>query len=102
MIEHISIRDVWVAMSALAGSITALAGMKYQAMTWTERLLTIFVGFAFAVIFVPWVAVDIMKMKSDNIRGICAMVYIGGTAWNTLIPLAIKKVKRFFGTEEKA
>lgn len=102
MIEQQDLKHVWIAMSALAGSITALANMKYKEMSWVDIILTIFVGFAFAVIFVPWAASDWMGIAEDNLRGICAIVYIGGTAWNSLMPLAIRKIKQMIGGEEKA
>lgn len=89
-------------MSALAGSITALANMKYKEMSWTDIMLTVFVGFAFAVIFVPWAASDWLHINQDNLRAICAIVYIGGTAWNSLMPLAIRKIKQIIGGEDKA
>lgn len=102
MIEHNDYRILYTAMSALAGSVTALSFMKYKQMTWTEIALTLFVGFAFAVIAVPYIAADWMKIDIDNLRAICFVVYAGGTAWNVLIPVMIKRFKAAVGSEEAA
>jgi len=105
MIEQHDLKHVWIAMSALAGSITALANMKYKEMSWTDIMLTVFVGFAFAVIFVPYAASDWIGIDENNLRGICASVYIGGTAWNSLMPLVIRRFKKMLeaiGGEDKA
>lgn len=102
MIDQTDWRHVWIVMSALAGSITSLSFMKYKEMTWPDIVLTLFVGFAFAVIFVPWAAADWVGIPQDNLRAVCGVVYIGGTAWNILLPVAIRKIKQNFGGEEKA
>lgn len=103
MIEHNDYRILYIVMSAIAGSVTALSFMKYKEMSWREIALTLFVGFAFAVIFVPWVAADWLKVDVTNLRTICAVVYLGGTAWNGLMPVVIKRFKNALGgTEESA
>lgn len=102
MIEQNDLRHVWIVMSALAGSITALAHMKYREMSWSEIFMTVFVGFAFAVIFVPYVASSWLKIAEGDLRAINAVVYIGGTAWNSLMPLAIRKIRQMIGGEDKA
>lgn len=79
-------------MSALAGAVTALAQMTYKEMTWVDIALTLFSGFGFAVFFMPSVA-QWMGVDENNIRTTNAIVYIGGTGWNILMPFAIQKVK---------
>ncbi len=102
MIEHNDYRILYIVMSAIAGSVTALSFMKYKEMSWGEIVLTLFVGFAFAVILVPWVAADWLKIDVSNLRTICAVVYLGGTAWNGLMPLVIKRAKHLLGATEEA
>lgn len=96
MIEQNDLRHMWLVMSALAGAITALAQMPYKNMTWADIGFTLFSGFGFAVFFMPWVAVK-MGVSPDDIRATNAVVYIGGTGWNILMPLAISKARQFLG-----
>lgn len=96
MIEQHDIKHIWLVMSAMAGAITALAQMRYKEMSWSDIGFTLFSGFGFAVFFMPWVAVKI-GVSPDDIRATNAVVYIGGTGWNILMPLAISKARQFFG-----
>lgn len=102
MIEHEDYRTLYTIMSGIAGSVTALSFMKYKEMTWVEIGLTLFVGFAFAVIAVPYIAADWLKMDIGNLRAVCFAVYTGGTAWNVLIPVVIKRIKAAIGSEDAA
>ena len=101
MIEQQDMRHVWLVMSAMAGAITALAQMKYKEMTWADIGFTLFSGFGFAVFFMPWAASK-FGILPDDIRGTNAVVYIGGTGWNILMPFAIQKAKSFFGGKDEA
>lgn len=102
MIEQQDLRHVWFVMSALAGSVTALAQMKYKEMTWVDIAFTLFTGFGFAVFFMPWVAHSIIRISETDERATNAMIYIGGTGWNILLPLAIQKVKGLLGGKDPA
>lgn len=102
MNDHNDYRVLYIIMSAIAGSVTALSFLKYRQMTWVEIGLTLFVGFAFAVIAVPYIAADWLKMDIGNLRAVCFAVYTGGTAWNVLIPVVIKRFKAAVGMEDAA
>lgn len=102
MNDHNDYRVLYIIMSAIAGSVTALSFMKYKQMTWVEIGFTLFVGFAFAVIAVPYIAADWLKMDIGNLRAVCFAVYTGGTAWNVLIPVVIKRFKAAVGMEDAA
>lgn len=95
--QHVA--RAYIFAAALAGSITSLAFMRWKEMTWSEIALTVFVGFAFAVFAVPWLAADIAGMDVDNTRTICGITYLGATGANALIPLAIRKLKKATGLE---
>jgi hypothetical protein len=96
VINDVDMRHVWMFMSALAGTVTALAQMSYKEMSWADIFLTLFSGFGFAVFFMPlvaqWIGIDDTNQTAKN-----AIIYIGGTGWNILLPLAIQKAKASFG-----
>lgn len=97
-------RNVSVVIAALAGSITSLAFMNWQKMSWTERFLTVFVGASFAIFAVPWLWIDVIGMHNANmndLRYACGLSYAGGTCANAFIPLLIKLGKRRFGLIEE-
>lgn len=95
-------RLAYVMMAAMAGSVTALSFLPWKTMSWAEIALTIFVGFAFAVFGVPWVAADVARMNIDNLRVICGITYFGATGANVFIPLIIRKLKKMLGLMEDA
>ena len=96
--EHYAVR-LYIAAAALAGSITSLSFMRYKTMSWGEIGLTVFVGFSFAVFAVPWMAADMLGADVDSTRTICGFTYLGATGANTLIPLAIRRLKKLTGLE---
>lgn len=85
----------YVVAAALAGSITSLAFMQWKQMSWGEILFTVFVGFGFAIFFVPWIAADIAGLDIERVRVLCGAVYAGGTGANMLIPLLLKRGKKY-------
>lgn len=93
-------RLAYVAMAALAGSVTALSFLPWKQMSWTEIALTLFVGFGFAVFGVPYLAADLAKINIENLRVICGVTYFGATGANIFIPLSIRKMKKVLGVEE--
>ncbi len=95
-------RMAYIAMAALAGAITSLSGMPWRTMSWPDIALTLFVGTAFAVFLVPWVASDWLHVDIRNLRAICAVTYLGATGANVFIPVLIRKVKRLLEVEGKA
>jgi hypothetical protein len=92
-------RIVYVVLAALAGAITSLAFMPWKTMTVVERGFSLFVGVAFALLFVPWAVADIMRVNIDAIRAACAVTYIGAVAAPALIPPIIRKILKVGGLE---
>jgi hypothetical protein len=95
-------RLVYTGMAAVAGAITALSFMKWREMSWPEVMLTIFVGAAFALFAVPWIAADWAGMDLENLRAICGVTYLGATGSNILIPVAIRRFRAAVGGEDAA
>lgn len=93
-----NLRWLYIAMAAIAGAITALSFQQWKTMTRGEILMTLFVGTAFAILVVPYVAHDLLGVNSFNnsLRAACFLTYIGGTCSNWMLPALIKRVKRFF------
>ena len=103
MIDQSDMTHGWLVLSAMAAAITALAQMRYKEMTWADIGFALFSGFGFAVFFMPWVAIK-MGIAPSDIRATNAIVYIGGTGWNILMPFAIMKLRQAFpmSGEDKA
>jgi len=92
--EHPYMRTVYIVMAALAGAITSLSFLQWRVMSRAEILMTVFVGFAFAVITVPWLTIDVFHLSSaDSLRAGCALTYFGATTANAVIPVIIKRAK---------
>jgi len=98
--DGLLMRMLYVSLSAVAGAITALSFMRWKEMPWPDRLLTLFVGAAFALIFVPWVVGDMFHVDMQPLRAACAITYIGAVGANSFIPLIIVNIKKRFGTDE--
>lgn len=93
---------VYIALAAVAGSITALSLLSWKTMSWGEIFMTLFVGTSFAVFGIPWLVVDLAGIEMDNLRVICGITYFGATAANVLVPLVIRKLKTMLGLEANA
>ncbi len=93
-------RYFYVGMASVAGAITALSMLPWKRMSWSEILLTIFVGTTFSVFAVPWMAADLAGMNIDNLRVICGITYMGATGANILIPVAIRRLRGLLGLED--
>lgn len=104
--DGLLMRMLYVGISAVAGAITALSFMRWRDMPWPDRLLTLFVGAAFALIFVPWIVGDVFHVDMAPLRAACAITYIGAVGSNSFLPLIIRSAKRFasarLGTDEGA
>lgn len=91
--DHPIMRNVYIVMAALAGSITSLAFMNWRQMDWPERGLTVFVGATFAIFAVPWIWFDVLGWRNaslNDLRYACGLAYAGGTCANAFIPLLIR------------
>lgn len=110
MIDQQDHRALYIAMAALAGSITALSFMPWRTMRWSEVLMTLFVGSGFAAFGIPYLVKDIAGLDIENLRAICFFTYIGATGANAFLPLIIRRTRRWvektmdrlFGAEDAA
>lgn len=91
---------IYLGLAAAAGSIVALYSMEWKRMHPGEIGFTLLVGFLVAIFAVPYLA-ELVGLTMTNPRTACGVTFIGGTAWNVLMPLAINKAKRMAGVEEK-
>jgi len=96
-------RYVAIGMAAIAGSITALALMDWKHMGWQERLLTLFVGAAFAVFAVPPLAAY-AGLNVKDLGVICGVTYFGASGWNMFMPVVLqsgaRKLREWLGVKE--
>ncbi|MBB4616896.1 hypothetical protein [Sphingomonas abaci] len=88
-------RMVYIAMAALAGSVTALSFMPWRTMRWSEIVMTLFVGSGFAAFGVPYLVGDVAGIEIANLRAICFFTYIGATGANAFVPVIIRWGKRW-------
>lgn len=110
MIDRNESTALYVAMAALAGSITALSLMAWRTMTWREIVMTILVGCGFAVFVVPYAVEQWGGVDLTNLRAICFFTYLGATGANAFVPIIIRRttkginkvLDRIFGPEEAA
>ena len=99
-------RILYIAMAAVAGSVTALSLLPWKTMSWGEVLLTLFVGSSFAAFAVPYLVGDIAGANLNNLRAACFFTYLGATGANAFLPILIRRGKsvleRIFGKEGEA
>lgn len=93
-------RASYILIAAIAGAITSLSLTNYRSKTRAEILMTVFVGTAFALFFMPWITIDVLKVNNDSLRTACGLTYLGGTIANAILPAIIKKVRTKYGLEE--
>lgn len=88
------LRNLYFALTALCGSITALAYMEWKRMGWIERTLNLFIGLAFAFIVAPWAAHALLRIDEGDARAICMVTYIFSAGWPLILPRMINWGKR--------
>lgn len=94
-------RAAYLILAALAGAITALSVMRWREMGWPERILTVTVSMAFALVFVPWAVGDLMGVNIAPLRAACAITYVGALTAHAVVPRLIRKVLAQTGLEEE-
>lgn len=101
--DHGFMRWVYIGMAAVAGAITALSFQQWRTMTRGEITMTLFVGAAFAILAVPYLAADVFNLSgfTESLRAACFITYVGGTCSNWLLPMLIKRVKKFVAGDEE-
>lgn len=99
-------RILYVAMAAVAGSVTSLSLVPWKSMAWGEIVLTLFVGSSFAAFAVPYLVGEIAGVDLNNLRAACFFTYLGATGANAFLPILIRRGKaileRVFGKEGAA
>ena len=91
-------RYVWLLWAALAGSISAQPFMRWKAMSWGERFLTVFVGTAFALFFAPLIASRILDVPFSDLQTTSAITYGCGMVGNAVVPILINRAKEWAST----
>jgi len=90
---------VYPAMAAFAGSVTALAFMRWKEMTRVEICLAVFVGFSFAMFVTPWIAHLIFGVSEADARTTTGLTYVMATGSNTILPTLVRRLNRILGSE---
>ena len=93
-------RLLWPLLASLAGAITALSFRPYKSMAWHEITLSLIVGTSFATFVGPLAASWIFGNGPVDIRMLGATFYLMASGSNVLVPLAVRKLSSFFGTED--
>lgn len=91
----------YIATAAAAGSLVALYSMEWKKMSWPDIFFTLASGFFVAVFAVPYVAEHWLSLDMSVPKNACGVTFIGGTFWNALMPLALRKLRSFLGDEGK-
>lgn len=101
MTESAWLRILWPLLASFAGAITALSFRPYRNLSRLEIAMSLAVGTSFATFVGPLAAVWIFGTGPVDIRLLGATFYLMASGSNVLIPLAIRKLSIFFGTEQE-
>lgn len=85
-------RYAYLALAAMAGSVTALASSKWKEMTRLELFINFISGFGFAVFVTPWIAEKLIGVPQDETRLLAALTYIAAAGSNIIIPKLIAAI----------
>jgi len=92
----------YLLLAAAGGSIVALFHMKWKEMRPSEVIFTLFSGFLVAVFAIPYLAKQ-LGFAMETPQDTAAVTFIGGTCWNSFIPLALSwakaRAQKLFGEE---
>lgn len=88
------LRNFYFAATALCGSITALAYMKYKEMGRVEIVLNLFIGLAFAFIVAPWAGHALLRISEADARALCMVTYVFAAGWPLILPRMINWGKK--------
>lgn len=88
-------------MAAIAGAITSLAWRDYKHMSAIEIVMTIFVGFSFAIFVVPLMLSSALHISEMDIRKVAGITYIAASGANMLLPLMWRWLARLTGAVEE-
>jgi|SRR6187402_1270656 len=92
-------RMIYAAMAAFAGSVTALAFMRWKEMSRVEIFLAVFVGFSFAMFVTPWIAHLAFGVSEADARTTTGLTYVMATGSNTILPTLVRRLNRILGSE---
>lgn len=94
------VRMGYTILAALSGAITSLAFMKWRDMDWMTIVLTIFVGFTFALFAAPYIAHNLIGINEGDARAVSMITYTSAAGAHIILPKVVKWVSRFFGDKE--
>jgi hypothetical protein len=90
-------RFVYVATAAAAGAVTALGSKRWRTMTAIDIVLTLGIGFTFAIFVTPWIAHQWLGVAEGDNRALLALTYLFGSASNILLPFIIRHLRKMLG-----
>jgi hypothetical protein len=92
-------RWLWPFLASMAGAITALSFRPFKRMSPVDIAMALFVGTTFAWFVSPWANSIIFGKEPPDIRVLGAVFYLMASGSNILIPLAIKWLRKLFGSQ---
>lgn len=92
------VRYLYIPLAALAGAVSSLGARRWQSMTRTKMVLTIFIGATFAIFVTPWAAHEFIGVREDDARGTVALTYLFAIGAHVLLPWLIQKLERLIGS----
>lgn len=96
--SHPLTRILWAFLASIAGAITALSFRPFKDMKRGEVTLALFVGASFAMFVGPYAVWLTFGTGPVDTRVLGGLFYLMASGSNILIPLAIKKLSQFFGS----
>jgi hypothetical protein len=76
--------------------------MEWKKMTGLDIAFTLLTGFLVAIFAIPYIAQHWIGLPMTSPQEACGVTFIGGTLWNSIMPLVLRKVKAALGSEEPA
>lgn len=94
------VRMGYTILAALSGAITSLAFMSWREMDWKTIVLTVFVGFSFALFVAPWIAHALMGINEGDARAVSMITYTSAAGAHIILPRIIRWVGGLVGAKE--
>jgi hypothetical protein len=92
----------YIALSAIAGSIVSLSLGPWESMSRPQIGMAVFVGMAVAIFAVPYLAVDVLRIRNFEtaIRVACGITFFGGVFGASVLPYIGRWIKGKFGMQD--
>lgn len=88
------LRNFYFAITALFGSITALAYLRWKEMSRVEIALNVVIGLSFSFVVGPWAGHQWFRIAEADARGLCMITYAFAVGWPLIIPRVINWIKK--------